>query len=720
MCRGIVIAALSEMQTKSPNSPFFVPGYNCWQTSRINHAAMLIDCANFYRALHESISKAHHSIFILGWEIDSSVRLIRGDEERRSRIPSTIVDLLAWKANQNPKLSIYLLRWDSSVAFITERELMTEHVWTNHTPENLHIFLDNTVPIGGSHHQKIVLIDDEIVFTGGMDIARQRWDERDHKIVESERTDILGPYGPYHDVQILMDGPVVTPMAELVRDRWKSAAGFEALPIRTRSTDNFENLPEIWPTKFPAFFEKMECAISRTIPASSERSGVQEISRMYLDLISQAEKFIYIENQFLTVEQVAVALNQRLKEQPHLKVLLASSFQPKGIFEREGMWAGRIDFKKIVENGVPPSRVKMVCSGIKDGFGKIHYKRIHSKVFSVDNKFLTVASSNISNRSMALDTECDVTLLAANEQQNDWITHVRNDLIAEHSGLSFDQISFYLENSNSLEHLISSPLSQGYKFYEINDHQFTNQNLKPFARMLADPNKPHRILRNPSHLTIAATIVVTIMVVGGLAVAKENSEWFGPQSIQNFLESSRSSHMALPTICLVYVIGGFMFFPVTILSLITAAVFGAIWGPIFGTIGALVSAALMFWVGNLAGSKGLRKFFGDRIRKVDAHFKQSGIVGVAALRLLPVAPFSVVNLAAGISSVRFFDFIVGSFLGFVPGFFAKGLVADSIVQAFINPSPKATWGLIAGIILWLIIVSASYYFARRWQKRRTA
>ena len=75
------------------------------------------------------------------------------------------------------------------------------------------------------------------------------------------------------------------------------------------------------------------------------------------------------------------------------------------------------------------------------------------------------------------------------------------------------------------------------------------------------------------------------------------------------------------------------------------------------------SSATMFGVGKLLGNAGLKKIGGPKVDAVDQKLKSSGIVGVAAIRMLPIAPFSLVNLVAGISSIGLFQFLMGTFLG---------------------------------------------------------
>lgn len=704
----------TEEQKQELPSSVFEPSYNCWRVGLVEKAHVLIDCANFYRALHKAFAVAEKSIFIVGWDAESTTRLLRGDEEKKSALPSSVIELLSWRARTNPNLKIYILPWDCSVAFLGEREMMPEYAWTHDTPENIHFCLDDTIPLWGSHHQKVIVVDDEIAFTGGMDLARQRWDERDHKINEPERVDENGPYGPYHDVQILLQGPITEHLSELVRWRWENAAGYAAVPYVKPRTKN-----PLWPVD-KIDFAKMEAAIARTHPHTAAHDGVQEVHQMYLDLISKAEHFIYIENQYLSTLDIAHALNKQLRLKKTLKVLIVSSFNPQGIFESEALWAGRIDFKKILEKDIEPDRVRIVCSGIENA-DKPLYKRIHSKIFIVDDKYLSVGSANISNRSMALDTECDLILAGDTDQSRRHISRVRNDLLGEHCGRSPEEISDMFRKPVTLNEFMKPKGADFYRLYPISDEQFTSNNFKSIVSMVADPSLPEKSgplwLKNPTKLVVIAGIIFVALLAGLAYFIREHVSWFTPESIEAFLLQARSSIWAFPIVLGIYILGGFILFPVTVLSLITAAVFGNLWGPIYGMTGALTSAAIMFWLGHWAGLKGTRQLVGERIRRIDHQFRKAGILGVTVLRVIPIAPFSIVNIAAGFSSVKFWDFIIGSFLGFLPAFIVKGIVGDSLVQVLLNPTTKTFYYLGGGMALWMVLVLGSYFVTKAYREK---
>lgn len=715
----------------SASASIFQQGENCWVSSKASYAAPLIDCANYYKALHSSIVKAKHSIFIVGWDIDSRIRLIRGEDEANSEAPSVISELLAWKAEQNPELKIYLLRWDSSLAFFAQREMWAKEVWDENTPDNVETVLDDTIPMGGSQHQKIVIIDDEVVYSGGMDVSTNRWDTRDHPVESEERDGPDGEYGPLHDVQAVYSGPVVKEFAELVRWRWLRVA--ESNPINFREDAKIkleDGIPDAWPDDYEPWFENVDCALARTIPFMDEVEPVQEVRNMLLDLINQAERVIYIENQFTSRQEIAEALNKRLKTCPDLNVIVVSSYEPKGRFECEAFWASRIEFKKILFKDIDPDRVIMTYSSITDEQGRSAYKRIHSKVMTIDEKYLVIGSSNLSNRSMTLDTEIDTVYYGNDEHNSAQIARVRDDLLAEHSGRDVEATAVLLKKDNPARALMTGQLAHGYVLTQVNDEIFTDPSSDNLFRSLSDPEEPliamptmdgsSMPVRNPRRRTIMVGLgVLIIAILGGLMFwASQAIPWLSADSINAFLEESRGTYFALPTVLLVYLVGGILFFPVTVLSIAVAAVFGPIWGPIYGILGALLSSATMFGVGKLLGNAGLKKIGGPKVDAVDQKLKSSGIVGVAAIRMLPIAPFSLVNLVAGISSIGLFQFLMGTFLGMFPPMIAKGLVGDSITQIFRNPSPETISYLAGGIILWGLMIWGSQKFARWYQERK--
>nr|WP_136252788.1 VTT domain-containing protein [Ningiella ruwaisensis] len=714
----------------STQASIFKPDENCSTISKARFAAPVVDCANYYRALHEAISKAKHSIFIVGWDIDSRIRLLRGEEEKQSELPSVISELIALKAKENPELTVHLLRWDSSLAFLGMREVWAKEVWDEKTPDNVHTVLDSSIPMGGSQHQKIVVIDDELAFAGGMDVAVHRWDTREHKIEEPERDDGDGTYGPFHDVQVAVSGDIVTELSKLVRWRWNRLVTADQQVSEEVKPAITDDIPHCWPDSVEPIFENIACGVAQTVPFMDNQEPVQEVRKMLLSLIEQAEEFVYIENQFANRGEIAEALNKRLKECPKLKVLIFSSYEPKGTVECEAYWAGRIDFKRILENGVDDGRVLMAYSSSTNADGLAGHKRVHAKVTIIDDKYFVIGSSNLSNRSMSLDTECDLIFEATTKAHRNKIRWFRNDLISEHSGWAEEEVQNYIESKDTFEKLTSCKDEYAYCLKEAEDENFTDQGLQDLITPFGDPQEPivpsiplpggrKFFLPNPSKRTLilSAAFFIVALLVGGGYLLSQNVDFMNREYLTDVLESFRNSPWALFIVCGIYVVAGLLFFPVTVLSLAVAMVFGALWGTIYGMAGVMASTAVLFLIGQIMGDKGLRKLAGPKVSRIDRKFAENGIFGVAVLRMIPVAPFSLVNLVAGISSIRISYFLAGTFMGMLPPMIVKALVGGSIADIFRNPTPKHIAFLVGGLLAWFGMAYGSQKLVTFFQKK---
>ena len=139
-------------------------GKNAWKTLRADSAGVLIDGLDYYRAFHKAASAAKKSILISGWQFDSTVRLLRGEEEKANGGDSRLLPFLDSLCEKNPELRIYILAWDFSLFFIPDHELAQEMVFNWSTSERLEFIFDKTNAAGASHHQKLIVIDCDLAF----------------------------------------------------------------------------------------------------------------------------------------------------------------------------------------------------------------------------------------------------------------------------------------------------------------------------------------------------------------------------------------------------------------------------------------------------------------------------------------------------------------------------------------------------------------------------
>ena len=149
--------------------------------AQASRAAFLVDACAYFSALSEAIRNAEKSILIAGWDIDSRIKLdpVNSDEK--------LYELLNKCVEERPDLHIHVLIWDYPLAYSLDREPMQQLNFPLKTHENIHYQADSALPLGSSHHQKIVVIDDKIAFVGGIDLTAGRWDRPGHPPFEEHR-----------------------------------------------------------------------------------------------------------------------------------------------------------------------------------------------------------------------------------------------------------------------------------------------------------------------------------------------------------------------------------------------------------------------------------------------------------------------------------------------------------------------------------------------------
>ena len=192
--------------------------------------------------------------------------------------------------------------------------------------------MDDKHPFGASQHQKVLVVDDAVAFSGGIDLSKWRWDTPEHVINDKRRVDPDGkPYPPFHDVQMLVDGDAAAALGELARKRWLRATE-EEIERRTRDPATHP-----WPASLQPLMHDVPVAIARTLADYAGKKGVREVERLYLDSIAAAERFIYIENQYLTAHCIAEALAQRLRQSDGPEVVIVMPEKTGGWLEQHIM-----------------------------------------------------------------------------------------------------------------------------------------------------------------------------------------------------------------------------------------------------------------------------------------------------------------------------------------------------------------------------------------------
>src|SRR3990172_5918068 len=190
----------------------FRPGQNCRAAARAQRVAFVVDAQDYFEAFLRAAERAERSILILAWDFDSRT-VLRYDEQNRPL--ETMGDFLNRLCAERPELRIRILDWDFPMVFGTDREYSPIFglAWMPH--RHINVRFDDTHPLAGSHHQKVVVIDDKLAFSGGLDITNKRWDSHRHSHDDPRRTFDGEPYPPFHDVMIAVDGEAAKELSSL-------------------------------------------------------------------------------------------------------------------------------------------------------------------------------------------------------------------------------------------------------------------------------------------------------------------------------------------------------------------------------------------------------------------------------------------------------------------------------------------------------------------------
>jgi phospholipase D1/2 len=404
-------------------SPILIEGRNCWRVAQADRFALIVDAGDYFRAAKEAILRARHSVYLVGWDFDTRIKF---EPERTLEGPNKLGPFLRWIDKNRPEIQVHILKWDLGALFTLGRGTTPLAVLNWRTSNRIHFKLDGAHPPGAAQHHKIVVVDDVLAFCGGIDMTSDRWDTPRHLDDDRRRTRPNGKlYGPWHDATAAVDGDAARALGELARIRWKKATGDELKPP--------PELPPIWPQGLPSTFENARVGIARTIPQYDGQAPAHEIEALYLDAIKGARHSIYIESQYFAARKLGEAIAARLQEEDGPEIVVINPESADGYLESATMDSARARLLKLVHEADRYKRFR-IFTPVTAGRDPIY---VHAKILVIDDRLLRVGSSNLNNRSMGFDTECDLVVDAyAEESAADdlrrKIEAVRNGLLAEH------------------------------------------------------------------------------------------------------------------------------------------------------------------------------------------------------------------------------------------------------------------------------------------------
>jgi phosphatidylserine/phosphatidylglycerophosphate/cardiolipin synthase-like enzyme len=358
---------------------------------------LLADGAEALPRIADAIRSARSHVHLSGWHFDPSFRL---EEEG-----PILRELLADAAE---RVDVRVLAWAGAPLplFHPDRKEVRQACEELVRGTRIRMALDARERPLHCHHEKLVIVDGEVAFVGGIDLtslAGNRLDSSDHP-----HRDGLG----WHDTAVRLEGPIVADVARHFGMRWRATAG--------------EELPD--PGRTSALGD-VEVQLVRTVPERLYdpcREGEWSILESYLRAIRAAERFVYLESQFLWSPELTFALAAKLRNPPRddFRVLAVLPSHPNnGADDSRGQVGMLIDADRA---GGGPGRF-LACTLFQPGPGG-NPVYVHSKAAVIDDAWLTAGSANLNEHSLFNDTEVNVVLhdesLAREARLRLWAEHL--------------------------------------------------------------------------------------------------------------------------------------------------------------------------------------------------------------------------------------------------------------------------------------------------------
>lgn len=365
-----------------------------------NRLTPLVDGRDAMRAMYEAMENARESIVLATWFLTPALRMLRPPEDcfdpREGRGGShAFLSLVARKADE---VDVRILLWCGARAgsFATSHVTAVQQALACVHPR-LRVRVDTHERFAHSHHQKTLVVDGHVAFVGGLDITAfdaDRWDIPEH------------PYRPgrnWHDAHWKIEGPCVADVATNFAQRWNAGA-----------PDDPVDAPPV-----PApIIGGSEAQVQRTVPTgiyTFAPRGIFGIAHAYCRAIARAERFIYLESQYLWSPEITEALCDAIQRGVQIALVLPSHPNVgKADTDLHVEALRHADARLSSHGGACVFRAYTLYTSWRDearGCYRFRPIYVHAKVAIIDDEWVTAGSANLNGRGLATDTEMNVSTI---------------------------------------------------------------------------------------------------------------------------------------------------------------------------------------------------------------------------------------------------------------------------------------------------------------------
>lgn len=687
----------------------FRPGDNAWVVVRDTRAKVFVDGRDYFAALVPALEQAEHTIYVAAWMLNAGTWL-RPEADERARVP--LERFLRGLLRRKRHLRIYVLVWDPTASAGLGQAFRPIFLPDWRPTPRFRFRYDDRVPLGGSHHQKFVVVDDALAFCGGIDLTEGRWDTPEHRATDPRRADAEGTaHGPFHDTQVQVEGEAARALGRLFRERWQRCT--------RRRLREPPRVTRPWPSAPPGSGHELPAA--RLAFARTDAVGeptVRENQALWRDAVAAARRLVYVENQYLTSREVGAALAQRLLEPDGPEVVIIGPRRPAGWLEEVTVGLLRWRVVDMLRAADLHGRLRLYYPMASIAEDVATY--VHAKLLIVDDRLVRVGSANLARRSLALDSELDAALIVPDEPEaRGRVTALLHALVAEHLATTPDAVAAAIERAGSVGGAIEALRSGDHTLVALERGPGReDRELAQDGDVLLDPDEPvglgaftdamigaeaRRALRDRLPHGFFGVLALCV----GFAVYRliPHTPGFGLPAVASWAQAQQGAPEGLALLAAIAAGASTLGVPVVAVVIAFTLALGAVWGGLLAYVGVVVGSLTSYGLGALLGRTWARRLLGLDVAVLSRRMMRRGLLSFVTLRLLPIAAFPAVGVVAGASRARFGPYLAGSVLGSVPYvalLTGLGMFLRSWLQ---NPHGLWEFGLFgaAALLLWLLV-----------------
>jgi uncharacterized membrane protein YdjX (TVP38/TMEM64 family) len=232
--------------------------------------------------------------------------------------------------------------------------------------------------------------------------------------------------------------------------------------------------------------------------------------------------------------------------------------------------------------------------------------------------------------------------------------------------------------------------------------------MRTFARVDA-VQAPDARSQGPAWGRIAA-VALTVAALAAMWRYTPLHDYLTPERVFEWAASFGDLWWAPLAVVATYTPACFTMFPRPLITLFAVVAFGPLLGFAYAMSGILLASLATYYAGRRLPQATVRSMAGAKMDAMTGVLRKRGLAAVFAVRIIPVAPFAIEGMVAGRIPIKLWHFMLGTFLGMLPGTLTTTVFGGQIQSALTDPS-RIDWALVAAVVVLFILLTLA---VKRW------